>query len=499
MNLESLPFLLGVVATVSFCAAAALYFVIRARPFGALWRGRSQNQTKATEIQNALEVKRVVSAYSSDPSSLMKILERGADKAQAVQEMTSARPKLPPPPTRRAAGFSSPEGNALETVIVQMYEEYLSEIAAFQKELSDATSVGEILNKTCRNLSALARQTRVVYLEYQSASRALMVASRSSPEVFAGTQPKMFLALQGAGKSVSIEELRSIFVHLSRDNELQRLLMDSCLIESRSEAEANPERLWSAQTAWRIFPLYVRGRPQGAFAVQENSLCQRREFVNLVGIFLAQAASAVENIRLHSKLVDVAAKDPITGLQTRKIFQERLQENFLIARRLRHPLTVLRIEVDHMPAYVKQYGSSVAEAILRHVTRHLARNFRKSDIMARFGPEGFAVMMPHTAVVDALKKVEHVVQQICESSLRIGRQETAIEVKISASAGLAEFPSHVDNPDDLLRFANEALFRGQGRERAGVTLAKVPTGYVPPFNSRFVRSSPKSLSEGLAG
>ncbi len=309
----------------------------------------------------------------------------------------------------------------------------------------------------------------------------------------------MFLPLKGAGKAIASEELRSVFSQLSRDNELQRLLKDSCLLETRSDSEIDPDRVWASQASWKIFPFYVRGVPQGAFALQESSVCQRREFTSLVDIFLAQSSGSVENIRLHSKMVDIAAKDPVTGLQTRKAFQERLQESYLIARRLRHPLTVVRIEIDHMPAYVKQYGSNVSEAILRHVTRHLARYFRKSDTLARFGQEGFAVLMPHTTIVDALKKVEQVVQGIRDSSLKIGRHEGSFEVKVSVSAGVAEFPSHVDNPNDLLRFASDALHRGQSRERAGVTLAKVPTGYVPPFNSRFVRSSPKSLSEGVAG
>lgn len=511
MNLESIPSLLGVVAAVSFCAAAVLYYAMKKTQPAREWFLRilkARTRASETNVEGALKAKRRDSAELDKPQSLlMKILDRDLGQgAAATPPPPKSRPALPPPPSNRVAAAlkkiandePASSGSALEAVVVQMYEEYLTEIANFQRQLTEATSVGEILNRTCRALSGFSRKARVVYLEYQAPQRALMVGSRSSPDVFAGTQPKMFLPLKGAGKSIAAEELRSIFANLVKDGELQRLLRDSCLVESRSQTEADPDHLWIAQTAWRVFPFFVRGIPQGAFAVQESSVCQRREYANLVDIFLAQSASAVENIRLHSKMVDVSAKDPVTGLQSRKVFQERLQENFLIARRLRHPLTVVRIDIDHMPAYVKQYGSSVSEAILRHVTRHLDRHFRKSDIVARFGQDGFAVLMPHTALVDALKKIEQVIQSVRESNLKLGRQDTAIDIKASVSAGVAEFPSHADNPADLLRFANEALFRAQAASMAGVTIAKVPTGYVPPFNSRFVRSAPKALQDGVA-
>ena len=497
MNLQSIPLILAAAAALSFCVAAALYYVLKKtrtfRSGGRRALGRMGAQDSES-VERVLRVKRyedtaTPSVPAAPASSLKRILDTSEEKATATETSSKPRAKLPPPPKGRS--------EALAALSVDNDEPYLTEISAFQRQLFEAANVGELLNRTCRALSGFSGRARVVYLEYQAPQRALMVGSRSSPEIFAGTQPKMFLPLKGAGRSIAAEELRSLFALLPKDVELQRLLRDSCLIESRSK-DLNEMRLGVDQGAWRIFPFYVRGMPQGAFALQENPSFQRREFANLVEIFLTLAASAVENLRLHSKMRDVAARDSVTGLHSRKVFEERLQENFLIARRLRHPLTVLRIDVDHMPAYVKKYGSSVPEALLRHVTRHLERHFRKSDVIACFGQNGFAIQLPHTALVDALKKVEQVLQAVRESSLKLGRHDTAIEIKASISAGVSEFPSHSDNPTDLLRVANEALFRSQGTFNGCVTLAKVEKGYVPPFNSRFVRSAPQVLQDTSA-
>lgn len=488
MNLQFVPSILGIVAAVSFVAAAVLYYALTKKASLLKWIRTRAASAEKSAVSDALSTKRREDA-GERPSALMKILQKQAETDRNENVLPSKpRPALPPPPSRKDEPLKT--GTALEAVVVKIYEDYLSGIAAFQKQLTQATSVGEILNQTCRAVSSFSCKTRVVYLEYQPAQRALMVGSRSGPEIFAGTQPKMMLALNGAAKSIAAEELRSVFAKLPQDAELQGLLKDSCLLESR---------IGAAQAGWRIHPFYIRGMPQGAFAIQENSVCRRREYSDLVEIFLLQAAGSVENLRLHSKMVDVSAKDSVTGLHSRKIFGERLQENYLVARRLQHPLTVLRLDIDHMPAYVKQYGSAVSEAILRHVTRHLDRHFRKSDIVARFSQDGFSILMPHTALVDALKKIEEVLQSVRESSLKLGRKDTAIEIKVSVSAGVSEFPSHADNPTDLLRIAGEALFRAQAGALGSLTLAKVPTGYVPPFNSRFVRSAPRVLQDSGRG
>ncbi len=162
MTLQTLPFLLGAVAVASLCVAAAIYFLVRAKPLAAWKRRRQRAQQARSELSGALAAKRVAEGAGDDKgtSTLLKILDKGAEAGAGLVESTS-RPRLPPPPSRKIAAalekaatneFQA-SGNALEAVIVQMYEEYLTEIARFQRDLGDATSVGEILNKTCRVLS----------------------------------------------------------------------------------------------------------------------------------------------------------------------------------------------------------------------------------------------------------------------------------------------------------------------------------------------------------
>jgi diguanylate cyclase (GGDEF)-like protein len=539
MIVKVLPFAF-LMATVLF-AFAALYYLVRNRLILQRMLQLKKKAAQALELESAnnnvsanvsaidklraildgsLQDKRVKTqgTFQSGSTvalsgSLSKIFDRAENLTESLTETLKGRNTLlPPPPTsskriqaslEKASRNEVPEkSGTLETLIIKMYDDYLSEIAQFQQSVSSASSVGEILNKACRALSGLASQTRVAFLEYQAPQRALMVSSRSAPTVFAGTQPRMFLPqskrIGQNAKNLSPEDLRTLFARLPQDAELQRLLSDSTRLEARgTDQEILQEQIWEAQKKWRVYPLYVRGLPQGVFVIQENSTCQRREFDRIVSIFLSVTSLAVENLRLHSKMVEVAARDTATGLQTRKAFQDRLYQSFLIARRLQHPLTVLRLDVDHMAAYTKQYGSSVTESILRHVTRHLEKCFRKSDVMARYSAEGFAVILPHTAFVDAMKKVESLLQAIGESKLKLGRGEQEISIRVSVSGGMAEFPSHADNPADLIRFASEALHRGQGYGRGVCTIAKVPTGYVPPFNSRFIRSSPKALQENV--
>lgn len=391
--------------------------------------------------------------------------------------------------------------STLERIVVQMFEEYLGGISTFQHEVSQATTESEIIHKACRAFSKLTHQGRVVYLDYQNAQRAVMVIARSDGKVFAGTQPRMFLPLRAdlATSRARIEDLRDCFKGLPQDRELQRLLQDACLLESPASGEVDQELLWSSRAPWLIFPMILRGVPQGFFAVQKHAVCDRKEFQDVMKIYLTTVGTTIENLRLHSRMGEINSQDNVTGLLTRKIFQERLQENFLIARRLKHPITLLRLDVQHMDAYTKRHGSHIRDAILRHVSRYMKRFFRQSDVLARFSNDGFAIIMPHTALIDAMKKSEELITALAESRLKIGSGEAEFEIRVDACAGLAEFPSHADGPSDLMRFATEAVYRGMNKDKAAVTMAKVPMGYVPPFNSRFIRSAPKNLQERGVG
>ncbi len=482
------------------------------------------NFSKEKSIKDAsfvAAVKRVLTAKNrrntpnQNAGTLLKILEAGA-QVPSVQKQVTAKPALPPVPR---LGFTekytekytekSPETvsrhatrdtSALEKIVVQMFEEYLKGISEFQQKIASASTESEIIHKTCHAFSRLTHQGRVVYLEYQNAQRAVMVTARSDTKIFAGTQPRMFLPLRAdlATNRARVEDLRNCFEKLPQDRELQRLLQDACLLEAPTDGEVSQDLLWSSRTPWMIVPLILRGIPQGFFAIQKHAVCDRKEFKDVANIYLTGTSTTIENLRLHSRMGEVNSRDNVTGLLSRKVFNERMEECFLIAGRLKHPVTLLRLDVQHMDAFTKRYGVHVRDAILRHVSRHLKRFFRQSDVLARFTTDGFAVIMPHTALMDALKKSEEFIVALSDSKLKIGSGEAEFELKIDACAGLAEYPSHADSASDLIRFATEAVFRGMNKDKKAVTMAKVPMGYVPPFNSRFIRSSPKAFAEAGA-
>lgn len=475
MSVELIPLIL--ISISAICMILALSVVLK----------RRQAERNSKPRGNRMELKSVLeSRMESEQATQTSLKTEETRPAKPSQSYSISKIlNLPPPPKSRALSDVPVQetDQLIQTSIVRKYEDYFRDIAQFQESVSKSLSAGEVFNKTCRALAALTHQGRSIFLEYQATQKTLMVTSRSTPNVFVGTQPRMFLP------QIPNTDLRQVFEKLKEDAELQKLLRDASSLESAGSEDKKSAR-------WNVFPLLVRGVPQGAFALQESPHSQNKELSKLANLLVSQAAMALENIRLHSRVLEVSSRDSATGLQTRKYFQERMQQEFLIARRLRHPLTLLRLEVDHMGLHVKQQGSQVSDAILRHVTRHLERCFRKSDILARYSKEGFAIVLPHTALVDALKKTESLIQTLQASQLKInldGGREALL--RVSLSAGLVEFPSHAENSMELIKLADEAVHQGQARTQGSSSIARVPSGYIPPFNSRFVRSAPKGLHD----
>jgi diguanylate cyclase (GGDEF)-like protein len=434
-------------------------------------------QTMA-DTQKALDEKKrevpLAAGAQDDRDSLLKrILEAptNEDTAQALESFE--RPAISPAADRA-------QGRELAAAVASFYNESFEEISRLSGSLADALNEQEILTRTCQALGRITHGSSVAYLEHRPQERALVVTARSSPEVFAGTQPKTFLP--------DSDDTRATFARLPMDADFQRFMRDAAALH-----EHRPQREVPLTDRWHVYPFSMRGQHRGAFVVRDVAACRRPEFASLVEICLQSASTGMENARLHARVTELMIRDPLTELYGRRHFNERLYEQFLVARRLKHPMSLLFIDIDHLKLYEKQFGRSGAEAAIRHVAGIIKKSFRRSDLVARYGNEGFAVLLPHTAVVDAVRKADALCAEV-EASIVARADQAGRDLKVTVSVGVGEYPSYTDDPAQILRQAREALHRAQQKSRSQVLMAKGAPHYVPPFASRFVRSSPQAMT-----
>lgn len=170
-----------------------------------------------------------------------------------------------------------------------------------------------------------------------------------------------------------------------------------------------------------------------------------------------------------------AATDPLTGAGNRRHFVMEAQRLLAAARRHGRPFTVLVFDVDGFKAVNDEHGHAAGDALLMAVVTAARGGLRESDLLGRLGGDEFAVALPDTTPERALVTAERMRAALAEAEVRVG----AVEVRGSASFGLAgSVPGKGARAslEELLRQADDALYRAKRAGRNRVVAAGVDTG-----------------------
>lgn len=130
-----------------------------------------------------------------------------------------------------------------------------------------------------------------------------------------------------------------------------------------------------------------------------------------------------ENVRLYHAMEKLAVTDTLTGLYNRHFFNETLEREIERSKRYNSPLSILLMDVDNFKMFNDTYGHLQGDKVLKITARHLARDLRKADILARFGGDEFAIILPETnreGAISVGKKMEHSVAQQKYKDWRLG-------------------------------------------------------------------------------
>jgi diguanylate cyclase (GGDEF)-like protein len=190
----------------------------------------------------------------------------------------------------------------------------------------------------------------------------------------------------------------------------------------------------------------------------------------LVTRLAGDAALALANLRLRKQLKDLSIRDPLTGLFNRRYMEEFFGQEIMRARRKSSQLSVLMIDIDHFKDFNDTYGHEAGDAVLHELGKFLKRQMRESDITCRFGGEEFIVLLSESPLDTAQMRAEHL-----RKAVKLMRVHSGDELlpEINISVGLAAFPLHGDNIEDIIRAADNALYlaKQQGRDRVCVAVS----------------------------
>ena len=180
------------------------------------------------------------------------------------------------------------------------------------------------------------------------------------------------------------------------------------------------------------------------------------------------ALSKTEISNLQQSLEAIRAEsltDPLTGLGNRKYFDRSLDTAVANALSTGEPLSLLMFDIDHFKAFNDSYGHLTGDQVLRLVGMSLKQSIKGQDITARYGGEEFAVVLPNTALRQALTVADHIRRAVMSKELK-KKSTGEILGRVTISVGVSMLKAG-DDTDSLIERADACLYAAKraGRNR----------------------------------
>jgi len=193
--------------------------------------------------------------------------------------------------------------------------------------------------------------------------------------------------------------------------------------------------------------LNVESRRPSAFGIEELTVLQT---------VASQLAIGLDNLRSRERLRELAIRDPLTGLYNRRFLDEAVAKEVAAARRYRHPLAFLYLDVDGFREVNNRLGHLKGDEVLRRIGGYLVDNVREADYVVRIGGDEFLIMLPETD-----GEVDVIVRRLKDG---MARAFSDLEVPIGLSIGVVTWePEGEFDLDRLLVEADTRMYEDKRR------------------------------------
>jgi len=218
--------------------------------------------------------------------------------------------------------------------------------------------------------------------------------------------------------------------------------------------------------------LFFSSRQTGAYSGEHVRIIQR---------LASQLAVIIGKSRLHEDLVvatwnleeanrrleELATSDPLTGLDNRRAFEDRLESEWRRQMRRSRPLALVMVDVDHFKEFNDARGHQEGDRCLQKISGLIASATRRAgEMAARWGGEEFAMLLPDLDADEARRMAETLRRTVEEE--RIPHPASPVAPVVTISAGVATIvPAATGSARDLVKIADSALYRAKasGRNR----------------------------------
>jgi len=354
--------------------------------------------------------------------------------------------------------------------VIEHQEREKNVITHFGKQLSHLTKPEEIITYSLQQFSQYFGSAPALYWEYQANKNVLKAAQAAG-----GISVPENLTLDLSQLVPTTENSTpSFFEKVQQLPQFQQAV---------STLNANPSFLVPLPYEQGIAGVYTVFQPEQKKQQAAETL---QQFMSYIEIGYAKSA-------LLQKITDMAIKDGLTGLHNVRFFREQFTKEMEMSKKDKKPISVLFFDVDNFKNYNDTNGHQLGDDVLK-ITAELLRDFFKPPLLpARYGGEEFIVLLPNTDLETAFGIGEQFRQYLREASFP--KEELQPCGFLSVSIGVSEYPTHADEPKEIIECADESLYYVKDTGRNGCVIARPKTGYHPTWSSGYI-PAPNEVAGG---
>jgi diguanylate cyclase (GGDEF)-like protein len=214
-------------------------------------------------------------------------------------------------------------------------------------------------------------------------------------------------------------------------------------------------------------PLISKGKTLGALEVINKNREQpfTKEDLKIIMKLVDHASLAIERASLYQKMAELVITDDLTKLFNSRYLNRTIENEISRCDRYHASVSLIFLDIDFFKAVNDRYGHVVGSKVLVEMGQILIKGLRSVDIVSRYGGDEFVIVLPQTPPFVATQIAERLRKNINKHTFL---KSDGLNLKLTASFGVASYPESAQSKDELLRLADEAMYKVKNRTRDGV-------------------------------